>query len=224
MRGPLPLPGRSHHSGADRIAFHIAHRRQQMLVLFHPKAFEPPLPDMTAGSIMAMTATPMTGHPPLHPPAQDLTPGRLEQQVKRIRHQATGQHLHGVPFLSLAHQRNKRRKILRLMKDRSPPIAPIKAMVTSPSTIARPTLGIILQGLATFCSSKVACPAPSSSQSFIKSCLSLARGVVGFCLFFFFFLTSSRHPVPISIAESNSKPLFPHQSIFLKNMDRSPIA
>jgi hypothetical protein len=82
---PRPVHRVLDQPSANRIAEHIAERREKMAVLLNRKTFEPPLlPHMPMTAVMPMLATDMAGHPPLHEGAQGCLGGRLHNQMEMI--------------------------------------------------------------------------------------------------------------------------------------------
>ena len=75
-------------SRANRIAEHIAERREEMAVLLNRKTFEPTLPHMSMASVMLVVPPDVARHPPLHEWTQRRLGGRLHDKMKMIGHEA----------------------------------------------------------------------------------------------------------------------------------------
>lgn len=63
---PRPIDCMLDQSRANRIAEHIAERREEMAVLLNRKTLESALPDVTMTPVMLVVPPDMARHPPLH--------------------------------------------------------------------------------------------------------------------------------------------------------------
>ena len=77
-------------------AEHVVEDREKMHLLLNRKTFEPALPYMPMAPVMAMVATDVAGHPPLHERAEGGLGSRLHDQVKMIGHETHAEEFDGV--------------------------------------------------------------------------------------------------------------------------------
>ena len=72
---------------------------------------------MPAAMVMTVVTADVSGHQPLHPPAEITVLVRPQNQVKMIGHQAMPDQSHGYLVMRLPHQVNERKKVFRLVED-----------------------------------------------------------------------------------------------------------
>jgi hypothetical protein len=68
-----------------------------MIVVLDDERLESPLPNVPAGTVMAVIASGVGHEQPLHPSAQVAVGLRTYHQVKMVRHQTVPEHIHGKP-------------------------------------------------------------------------------------------------------------------------------
>jgi hypothetical protein len=127
--GPGPLPRMLNQLGPDRIAQQIAEDREEMAVLLNRKTFEPSLPHMPMTVVMAMIATHMTGHPPLHEGAERGVAGQLEHEMEMIGHQTDREQCDRMFGFGCGEQVEEGRVVAGLVENRRTPVPPIQHMV-----------------------------------------------------------------------------------------------
>jgi hypothetical protein len=133
---PRPVRRVLDQPSANRIAEHIAERREKMAVLLNRKTFEPTLPHMPMTTVMPMVATDMAGHPPLHEGAQGCLSGWLYNQMEMVGHEADAEELHRIFGFCRSKQVEKHAVVAVFVKDHSPTIAPIQDMVGVPGNLS----------------------------------------------------------------------------------------
>src|ERR1035438_2510204 len=104
-----------------------------MLVLLDRKRLETPLPDVSAGMVVAMVSPHMRSQQPLHPAAQVAIAVRPQHQMKMVGYQTPSEHPHRQPLSSLLHQIEKRNVVVVLAKHFLARVATIEHMVANPA-------------------------------------------------------------------------------------------
>src|SRR5579863_742419 len=101
-----------------------------MLILLNRKRLEAALPDVAAGTVMAVVAADMARQQPLHPAAEISIVVRPKHQVKMVVEQAIREHAHRQARVRRRHQSNERRKIAILMEYVASRVAAVQNVVT----------------------------------------------------------------------------------------------
>ena len=110
-------------------AEHVVEDREKMHLLLNRKTFEPALPYMPMAPVMAMVATDVAGHPPLHERAEGGLGSRLHDQVKMIGHEADAEDLDGVLRFRGGEQVEAGGVVAVLVEDHRAPVPTIEHMV-----------------------------------------------------------------------------------------------
>jgi hypothetical protein len=116
--------------GPQWIAFHVAQHRQQMLVVFDGEGLEAPLPQVAAGSVVAVVAAHMRVEEPVHPMAEVAVVVRPQDQMKVVGHQTSSEYTDGHLDAGMAHGLDKRLVVAVLGEDAAAGVAPVEDMVT----------------------------------------------------------------------------------------------
>ena len=117
-----------HKSGPLRIGFDVSHQCQIIALLFDDETFETPLPHMPGRSVFFVVVTHMRRHHPLHESAQAPLFLWQQHQMKMVRHQAVGMHLHRLPLFRRFEQIEKVIVVRIVVEDLHPHVSPVDEM------------------------------------------------------------------------------------------------
>ena len=102
---------------------------QVMLIILNGKGLKSSLPYVTTPLVVQMIPTHVSGHQPLHPPTQITISMGPEHEMKMVGHQAVADQSDWNLFVSLLHQRHEGSVVVIVMKNISPPVAPIEHVI-----------------------------------------------------------------------------------------------
>ena len=92
-------------TGAHRILQNVTQHHQQVFIALNRETLKPPLPDVSAGSIMFVITAHVTRQQPLHELTQRGFVSRFDNEVKVIGHQAETKKLKPMSLLRFAQER-----------------------------------------------------------------------------------------------------------------------
>ena len=102
---PMPMLRAPNEPSAERIALHITHDGNQVMVLLNRKRFEAPLPYATRTLVLPVMAPDVGREEPMRPSREILVSCRANHEMHVVRHQAGCEYWHLDKLLGLGDQR-----------------------------------------------------------------------------------------------------------------------
>ncbi len=130
---PDPILGARNKAGADGVAFDVAQHSKQVVVFLDGKAFESPLPNVSARMIVMMVASDMCGEQPGHVVAELAVFAWPKGEVEMVGHQAKGQQADGNMLIGLVQEFEEGVVVAILVKDGAPSVPAIEHVVAMPA-------------------------------------------------------------------------------------------